>query len=382
MLYLAIATDRALLLDWRKDGVSYAGNIFGVKAVNWTMPENCALKSSVFHVIDPPFDGLSSLVQHTSEIPSQQSYAVAKADMSMIVTTSHRGRARVLSLEAKAANLVSGVDSKAQVVEVITNLQTPQQSPDVWKAALESLPKLKQLSEVTTLSLGCAYRFLFEPAPALREAYERIKIPSTNFIGIHLRVGDEQMQGSPSAMSRWKLGVSLLAECVGTGLALLRGNRLAASTCQTKPASELAFFSDSQAVKEFSKTKGMLVTGVLPLHSEKDRMSTEQRVSTVAELHALADSTIFLTDTRRSGFANLALELGMIHRGTHLESFGMRIRPDVVEVCRDRAKGHPFQTFGDSSPAALALDIRQKDDVCVAFRRTAGTELMEAQREE
>jgi hypothetical protein len=175
------------------------------------------------------------------------------------------------------------------------------------------------------------------------------------------------------------VGVSLLAQCVDTGLALLRGNDPGGSACK-KPASDLAFFSDSQAVKEFSKTAGMLVTGVLPLHSEKDFMSAEQRRATIAELHALADSTVFLTDTRRSGFASLALELGEIRQCAHLESFGMRILPDGVELCKDRARG-PFQTFGDSSPTALALDTRQKYDICVALKKTSA-ETTQVQREE
>jgi len=375
MLYLSIATDRALVLDWRKDGVSYAGNIFGVKTVNWTMPENCMWKSTHFHVIDPPFEGVNNLVKSSEEIAIQQDHVAATE------STSNHANASFLAVKTKIADLVNGVQSMMQVVQVITNLPTPQQSPDTWKAALELLPALKELSGLATLSVGCAYRFLFEPSSTLREAYERMRIPSTSFIGIHLRVGDQEMQRSPADMSRWELGISLLAECVETGFALLRSNDFAATACQ-KPASALAFFSDSHAVKEFSKAAGMLVTEVVPLHSEKNRMSAEQRVKTVAELHALADSAIFLTDTRRSGFANLALELGTIHQGKRLESFGMRIRPAVVELCKDRARGQQFQTFGDSSPAALAWDKRQEDDVCVALRRTSGAESMQAQREE
>lgn len=382
MLYLAMATERALLLDWRKDGVSYAGSIFGVKAVDWTMPENCAWSNNIIHVIDTPYDGLDNLVKKSAELPTEQENAAAKENMltTGFTTTSLRGHPSYLAGETKAANRFGGAGSSMQVIEVVTNLQTPQQSPGIWKSALESLPALRELSKVATLSVGCAYQFLFEPTSALHETYERIRIPSTSFIGIHLRVGDVEMRRNPADMSRWKSGVSLLAECIASGLALLRSNEVAASTCE-KPADDLAFFSDSQAVKDLSKTAGMLVTGVLPLHSEKDRMSEEQRVSTVAELLALADSKTLVTDTRRSGFANLALEIGTIRHGTDVESFGMRILPDVVELCKDRASG-PFQTFGDSSPAALALDTRQKDDSCVVLRKRSGTESMEAQLEQ
>jgi hypothetical protein len=368
MLYLAIATNRALVLDWHKDGIPYVGTVFRVNKVNWTMPQNCAWNSNLFHVIDPPYDGLNDLVK-SADAQTQQS------------DSGRRAKASLLLKKTKMADMFSAADSKAQVVRVSTNLQTPQQSPELWRAALESLPSLKELSRAAILPVGCAYSFLFEPTSALREAYDRIKIQSSSFIGIHLRVGDQDRQKSPEEMLQWQRGVSLLAGCVGSALELLRSDALATSACQ-KPASQLAFFSDSQAVKDFSRTAGMLVTGVLPLHSEKDRMSVEQRVSTIAELHALADSTTFLTDTRRSGFANLALELGSISQGRRLESFGMRILADVIEICRDRADGQPFQTFGDSTPAALALDTRQKGDRCVTLRKPSDAGSMLAEREQ
>lgn len=331
MLAVAIASGRALLLDWQKQDMPYFGGVYDVNAIDWSMPQACSWHESVFTMYSPFADS-------------------SWADKF----------------------LASVNESTEQVVRSRTNQMFN------FPHAVEKLPALKQVFETMKLPRGCTYHFLFRSASPLSAVYEQIRIRG-DFVGIHVRAGDKIVEDKTN-VSQWTTSISKLAKCVTTGIKVL-GLDLSAPVLCSAASTKLVFFSDSAPLKELSANLNMTVTGVKPMHVDRQDLSKNQHLEVVAELHALADASVIVSgsfgyDGRgssrfgvQSGFARLAVEIGKVRNHENTKSFVMKIVPNDIDICVDEGMGEAIDASIASSNLAHD-DEGKKEALSLAQSRT------------
>ena len=164
--------------------------------------------------------------------------------------------------------------------------------------------------------------------------------------------------------SAWNMRISTLARCTSSALEALRDTTQVERTKSraTKSRNEVAcsglhqkvvLFSDSIWLKQLGQKQGFTVTKVQPMHSASSALSEDQLLQTVAEIHALADASVILAGSayvrgkpHRSGFADFAIELGLLRskRGVPLETFNINFlnlaRLDICQDVRQQALRH------------------------------------------
>lgn len=305
MLYFAMASKRALLLNWEKYGMQAGsfGALFEPHHVDWSVPAGCA---QLLDARRTEYDWDPAI----TEIFHHDDGGDLFGDEPALVSAS--------------------------------SLWLPR----FWQPAFRggAPPALKALLATAKQPVGCGFLFLFQLSAKLLDEYQAVvtDLGGAPSAVVHWRT-DTRHFASPDGVETVDASAPALqafASCLAHGARPLRCPAAAPSD-----AGGVWFFSESPELKGVARAAGLRTTGLRP-YDTSDGTDAARQLETVAELLAMSTARTIasIPPNRNSGFPRIAAELAAVRYGDVLEAQAS-VAADGYHVCEKPMQCRPTRAI-------------------------------------
>jgi hypothetical protein len=331
----AVASNRALLVDWEKP-VPYHENAVLPHLVDWTMPPGCA-----WHDQAP---------RRMCTFPLKDDVTVGDAAFTQTSAAVFGAAPAVTVLSTSC--LVPGRGGRKPNWGAVFSSGTP--SP--------AQARLAAVADTVKQPRGCAFHFLFRLSPALlavvKSAADSLSPAerSGTRVSVHWRTGDSAFDfgkggeywrtahnvsvNSAVAAAQYSAVLAEMAKCFSHADALT--TRAPALRCDAGGPNPVQLFSDNLFLKSQAHQTGFLTTSFEPVHVGKNYSAGDQPPlpavrglqETLSEVLLMAEARMFVRAPmgRESGFSLVAMELSWVFHGPVTELFAS-VTPRGFNLC-------------------------------------------------
>jgi len=343
LLQFAVASNRAVLVDWEKP-VPLHENAVLPHTVDWTLPPNCAWRNQA--------------PRRACSFPLKHDVTVGDAAFSQ-TSAAVFGAAPVVTVLSTAC-LIPGRGGRHPNWGGL--FSTPGANP--------AFTRLAAVAATVKQPRGCAFHFLFRLSPALlgvvRSAAgslalgavkeEAARSAAAPRVSVHWRTGDSAFDfgkggnywktahnvsvDSTIAAAQYRAVLTEMANCFSHADAL--ATSAPALRCEPGGPSPVQLFSDSAFLKSEAHQTGFLTTVFEPVHVAKNYSAGDAPPipavrglqETLSEVLLMAEARVFVRAPigRESGFSLVAMELSWVFHGPATE-LSTTVTPHGFDLC-------------------------------------------------